>query len=167
MSGNEVSPEAEGTSVTEVSQHVDASRAAVYRACLDPVALTQWRVPDIMDAEVHEFDARPGGRFRMSLTYRDPARAGKTAGATDTFRGRFAELDPDRRIVEVIEFDSADPGFAGQMTMTTTLADDGDGTRVTVRAEGIPAGVRRQDNVEGTLQSLRKLAALLAGQGGG
>jgi hypothetical protein len=29
-------------------------------------------VPDNMKAHVHVFDAREGGTFRMSLTYKDP-----------------------------------------------------------------------------------------------
>jgi hypothetical protein len=45
------------------------------------------------------------GRFRISLTYRDPARSpgGKTSRDTDTFQGRFIELVPDEKIVEAIE----------------------------------------------------------------
>jgi uncharacterized protein YndB with AHSA1/START domain len=147
---------------TEVSMVIPAPRMAVYRACLDPDALVQWRVPDIMTGEMHAFDPRPGGGFRMSLTYQDPQQAGKTAGATDTFGGRFAELVPGEKIVELIEFESDDPRFAGQLRMTTSFADAEGGTRMTVRCDGIPAGVRPEDNEAGTRQSLRKLARLLS-----
>ena len=51
---------------------------AVYRALLDPAAIARWRVPDGMRGEVHELDARVGGRIRMSLTYDDPTSAGKS-----------------------------------------------------------------------------------------
>lgn len=150
---------------TQVSQIVKAPRAAVYRACLDPYALASWRVPDNMTAHVHVFDAREGGAFRMSLIYKDsePSPGGKTSEGTDTFQGRFAQLVADEKIVEVIEFESQDPGFAGEMRMTTTLADTDEGTEVTVLCEGIPAGVRPEDNQAGTEQALRKLAALFAG----
>jgi uncharacterized protein YndB with AHSA1/START domain len=148
---------------TTVSKIIRAPRHAVYEACLDAAALPKWRVPDNMTARVHIFDAREGGTYRMSLTYRDPQQSpgGKTSEDTDTFQGRFVELIPDEKIVESIEFESHDPGFAGQMKMTTRLADAEDGTDVMILCENLPAGVRPEDNETGTRQSLQKLAALL------
>ena len=60
---------------------VPAPRDVVYRALLDPDAVARWRVPDGMRGEVHELEPRVGGRIRMSLTYDDPASAGKSGGA--------------------------------------------------------------------------------------
>ena len=149
---------------TKVSRIIKAPRRAVYRACLDPVALAAWRVPDNMTAQVHVFDAHEGGTYRMSLTYRDPRQSpgGKTSEDTDTFQGRFVELVPDEKIVEAIAFDSRDPEFAGVMTMTTRLADADGGTEVTILCQDLPPGIRAEDNEEGTRQALHKLAALLA-----
>jgi uncharacterized protein YndB with AHSA1/START domain len=148
---------------TKVSKIIKAPRHAVYEACLDPDALAKWRVPDNMTARVHAFGAREGGTYRMSLTYRDPQHSpgGKTSQDTDTFQGRFVELVPDEKIVEAIEFESRDSGFAGEMKMTTRLADTKDGTEVTILCEGLPPGIRPEDNETGTRQSLHKLAALL------
>jgi uncharacterized protein YndB with AHSA1/START domain len=148
---------------TNVSRIIKAPRKAVYKACLDPGALAKWRVPDNMTAQVHVFEAREGGTYRMSLTYRDPQQSpgGKTSEDTDSFQGRFVELVPDEKIVEAIEFESHDPGFAGQMKMTTRLADTKDGTAITILFENLPAGVRPEDNETGSRQSLQKLAALL------
>ena len=53
---------------TRVSQHVKAPRAAVYQALLDADAVAQWRVPAGMSSHVHQFEAREGGPFRVSLT---------------------------------------------------------------------------------------------------
>jgi uncharacterized protein YndB with AHSA1/START domain len=64
----------------------------VYAALIDPDAVAIWKVPDGMSCRVHEFEAREGGAFRISLTYDAPDRAGKTAPNTDTYRGRFVEL---------------------------------------------------------------------------
>jgi uncharacterized protein YndB with AHSA1/START domain len=93
----------------------------------------------------------------------DPQRSpgGKTTKDTDTFQGRFVELVADEKIVEAIEFESRESGFAGAMKMTTRLADAADGTDVTILCEDLPAGIRPQDNETGTRQSLHKLAALL------
>lgn len=155
------SPSATG-GTSRVSRTIAAPRGVVYRACLDPDALAAWRAPDNMTGEMHRFDPRIGGGYRMSLTYRDATGSpGKTSGGADTFEGRFVELVPDTKIVEVVVFDSADPRFSGEMTITTRLADAGSGTEVTMTFENMPAGIRPEDNAEGSRQSLRKLAALL------
>jgi uncharacterized protein YndB with AHSA1/START domain len=148
---------------TRVSHLIKAPRPAIYQACLDPDALAAWRVPDDMTARVHVFEAREGGVFRISLTYTEPARSpgGKTSGDTDTFRGRFTELVPDEKIVEVVEFEWQDPRFAGEMKLTTSFTDTDEGTEVTVLCEDIPAGIRPEDNEAGTEQALQKLAALV------
>jgi uncharacterized protein YndB with AHSA1/START domain len=69
---------------TRVSQHVSASRPAVYRALIEADAIAKWRVPAGMSSQVHEFDAREGGSFRVSLAYDAPDSAGKSAPHTDT-----------------------------------------------------------------------------------
>ncbi|HEX4505032.1 MAG TPA: SRPBCC family protein [Alphaproteobacteria bacterium] len=148
---------------TKVSRVIKASRKAVYRALTDPGALAAWRVPDDMTAEMHAFDLRPGGRYRMSLTYTDPkGRPGKTTANTDTFEGRFVELVPDERVVEAVVFEADDTKFAGEMTLTTSLADIDGGTLVTMVHENLPAGIRPEDNELGTSMALSKLGALLA-----
>jgi uncharacterized protein YndB with AHSA1/START domain len=155
----------EGPSTT-VSRVIDAPRAAVYRAFLDPDAVATWLPPDGMTGHVHRFEPREGGEFRVPLTYRDAAASpggagGKTTGDTDTYHGRIVELVPDEAILEVVEFESADPGFAGEMRVIVNLADVEGGTEVTYRCEDIPAGIRPEDNEAGCRSSLRQLAALL------
>ena len=94
---------------TRVTRHLDAPRAAVYRALLDPGAVARWKVPEGMTCVVHEFDAREGGTLRVSLTYDEPGSLGKTTAHTDTYRGRFVRLVPDELVVEVDVFEAADP----------------------------------------------------------
>jgi uncharacterized protein YndB with AHSA1/START domain len=146
---------------TRVSRHVNAPRPAVYRALVDAGAIAEWRVPDGMTARVHEFDAREGGAFRISLSYDTPAGTGKSAAHTDTYHGHFVRLVPDEQVVEVFEFETADPGLRGEMTMTTTLTDAGGGTDVLVVHEGIPDQVPAADNETGTRMALASLARLV------
>lgn len=148
-------------STTRVSSRVAAAPAAVYAALLDAEAIARWRVPDGMAAVVHEFDAREGGRFRVSLTYDDPAAAGKSGGHTDTYHGRFVRLVPDAEVVEVAEFETGDPALRGEMTITTSLRPVPGGTEVTIEHQGLPDVVPAADNEFGTRMSLAKLAALL------
>ena len=144
---------------------IRAPRSAVYAALLDPDAVETWRVPDDMLARVQEWEAREGGRYRVSLTYRGEQRTGKTEGGTDAYDGRFERLVPDEQVVEVIEFDSPDPAFGGEMTLTTTLRETEEGTEVEVHHEGIPDAVAPEDNNAGTTMSLTKLAAYVEGAG--
>lgn len=62
------------------------------------------------------------------------------------------------------EFESADPAFAGEMIVATTLAPaDGSGTKVTIACKNIPSGIRPEDNEAGCRATLEKVAAFLGG----
>ena len=140
---------------------MSAPRSIVYRALLDAGAIAKWRVPAGMSSRVHEFDAREGGSFRISLTYGALTETGKSAPHTDTYHGRFVKLVPDEQVIEVFEFETADPELRGQMTMTTTLTETAGGTDVLVVHEGIPDKVPVADNETGTRMALANLAKLV------
>jgi len=149
-------------SSTQISRHVKAPRAAVYKALLDPQAVPKWKVPTGMTCHVHEFDAREGGAFRISLTYDVPTGTGKTNSSTDTYHGRFVKLVPNEQVVEVDEFETTDPALQGEMTVTITLTDADDGGTVVHGAhDGLPKGVSPADNELGWRFALEKLAALV------
>lgn len=149
---------------TRIRRHLKAPRAVVYRALLDPDAIARWRVPEGMRCEVHEFEAREDGAFRVSLTYEAPTGAGKTTAQTDTYHGRFIKLIPDEQIVEVVEFETTDPAMFGEMTITTTLTDaEGGGKELCAVHEGLPPGLSAADNEVGWGEALGKLAKLLEG----
>ena len=148
-------------SATHHTIHIDARPSRVYAALLDPQLIPHWRVPTGMRCRVHEFDPREGGAFRVSLTYETSDASGKSSDHTDTYHGRFEQLVPDRRVVERLEFETTDPQMQGEMRITTHLAPDGAGTRLTAVHENLPPGVAPADNEAGWDESLRKLAALL------
>lgn len=114
-----------------------------------------------MTSEVHTFDAREGGTFRISLTYDTPGGAGKTTAHADTYHGRFITLEPGKRVVEAVEFETPDPALQGEMTITITLADADGGTDLVAVHEGLPPGLSPADNETGWRMSLAKLAALV------
>jgi uncharacterized protein YndB with AHSA1/START domain len=115
---------------TRVSQHVNASRQSVYRALLNADAVAIWMEPKGMTSNVHVFDPREGGPFRISVTYETPHGTGKTTAHTDMYHGRFVKLVPNKQVVEVVEFETADSEIRGEMTVTFTLTDADDGTSV-------------------------------------
>lgn len=146
---------------TQVARHIRASRPAIYRALLDADAIVRWRVPAGMTGEVHEFDGREGGYFRISLTYDTPTGAGKSMPHTDTYHGHFVKVVPNEQVVEVLEFETTDPELRGKMTMTTTLTDVDGGTEVRIVHEGVPDRVPIADNDAGTRMALAHLATLV------
>ena len=149
--------------VTRLARIVRAPRSAVYGALVDADAVRQWMVPDGMTSEVHRFDAREGGEFRISLTYDAPTGAGKTSARTDTFHGRFLRLVPDTEVVQSVEFETDDPALQGEMRITWSLADDDEGTALTAIHEDLPPGLSPADNELGWTISLGKLARLVEG----
>ena len=148
-------------SSTHHTIHIDAPPSRVYAALLDSQLLTRWRVPAGMRCEVHQFDPREGGAFRISLTYEAQDAVGKSSAHTDTYHGRFAQLVPNERIVERLAFETTDPLMQGEMRITTQLTPEGSGTRLTAVHENLPPGVAPADNEAGWQESLRKLSELL------
>jgi uncharacterized protein YndB with AHSA1/START domain len=147
---------------TSTSQFVKAPPAEVYAAFMDPDVLVAWLPPAEMTGQIHAFDGRVGGGYRMSLFYplSERTHRGKTAEREDRMTVRFVELTPPHRIVYAVNFDSADPGFQGEMTMTWTFEAAPGGTQVIVASENLPPGVRPEDNDEGSRLSLGQLARL-------
>ncbi|CAL9348959.1 SRPBCC family protein [Streptomyces sp. enrichment culture] len=145
---------------------VAASPAAVYGALLDRKSLEAWLPPEGMCGRVERWDPRPGGGFRMVLTYLDPTDSpGKTSAATDVVDVGFADLVPAERVVQRVVFDADDPSYAGTMTMTWHLAAAGDGTEVTVTATDVPPGIDRADHEAGIASSLANLASYVEAAG--
>lgn len=141
---------------------ISAPPQRVFEAFATPESLMAWLPPAGMSGRALEYDLRSGGRYRLELRYEDAAGAGKTTARTDVTTGRFLRVDPPRRISQTVEFDSADPSFAGEMVMTWTFETEGAATRVTITAEHVPEGIRKADHDQGLRSSLENLARYLA-----
>src|SRR3990170_1808971 len=152
-------------SATRISHHINAPRASVYRALLDADAVATWMAPTGMTSHVHAFEPREGGAFRISLTYDAPTGTGKTTAQADTYHGRFVKLVPNEQVVEVVEFETADPAMQGEMTITIALADAEGGTDVLAIHDRLPPGVSFEDNETGWREALAKLASLVEANG--
>src|SRR5436309_4306824 len=148
-----------GTTSTRMSQHVNAPRADVYRALLDPRAVATWMVPVGMTSHVHEYDAREGGLFRVSLTYDEPTGTGKTTAHTDTYRGRFVKLVPNEQVVEVMEFETTDATMRGEMVVKFTLTDADGGTNMLGIHDNLPPCLSPAVNQIHSQSALHKLSA--------
>lgn len=147
---------------------IPASPAALYRAFASAGALLRWLPPGDMTGRALAYDFREGGRYRIELTYDEatPPGAGKTTSRTDVTSGTFLALEPERRIVQSVEFASDDPALAGEMLMTWSFEPVPSGTLVTITAERVPPGIRPEHHDEGLRSSLENLARFVSAGGG-
>ena len=124
----------------------------VYRAFLDPDAMSKWLPPNGFTGKVHQIDARVGGTYRMSFT-------NFTSGKSHSFGGEYLELVPNERIRHTDKFD--DPNLPGEMTVTITLKKVLVGTELKVVQDGIPDVIPAEACVLGWQESLTLLAKLV------
>jgi uncharacterized protein YndB with AHSA1/START domain len=145
---------------TRTSRIIKAPPEKLYEAFMDPAALIAWLPPAEMTGKIHEFDARVGGGYRMSLFYPPNERSfrGKTSDREGMVDVRFVELAPARRIVEAVNFVTTDPAFFGEMTIVVTFEEVSGGTEVTFLCKNLPPGLRAEDNEAGSRLSLEQLA---------
>jgi uncharacterized protein YndB with AHSA1/START domain len=124
----------------------------VYRAFLDAQAMAKWLPPHGFTGQVHEIDARVGGRYRMSFT-------NLSTGHGHSFGGSYLELVPHERIRHTDRFD--DPNLPGEMVTTITLRAVFCGTELNVVQEGVPAVIPAEACYLGWQESLQLLALLV------
>jgi len=112
-----------------------------------------------MVATFERFDPRPGGSYRLVLSYVDDAESrGKSSAASDIVEARYVDIVPNVRVVQAVDFVSDDPKFAGTMTMTWAVAAVSGGTRVDITADDVPDGISAEDHASGLGSSLENLA---------
>jgi uncharacterized protein YndB with AHSA1/START domain len=141
------------------SRLVGAPLPAVFAALVDREALFAWLPPEGMTGRFEHFDPRPGGSYRLVLTYDDPAGSpGKASADSDVVDVRFVDIVGDRRVVQAVDFVSDDPAFAGTMTMTWEVTAVDGGTRVDITAVDVPPGIAADDHATGLASSLANLA---------
>ncbi|MEY9200891.1 SRPBCC domain-containing protein, partial [Bradyrhizobium elkanii] len=118
-----------------------------------------WLPPAGMTGRIDHFDARPGGNYRMTLTYAgDHANAGKASADTDIVEGRFAELVENKRVAQIVSLESDDPSYVGNMWMIWKLTPVPAGTEVSIIAENVPPGISEEDHKIGMRSTLENLA---------
>lgn len=146
------------------SRIVDAPPDRVFAALVDPEALVAWLPPEGMTGRFDHVDLRPGGSYRLVLTYADASEApGKASADTDVVDARIVALVPGERLVQEVDFAADDPAFAGTMTMTWTTTPMAGGTRVEIVAAEVPPGITAEDHAVGLASSLANLARHVEG----
>lgn len=146
---------------------VGAAPDRVFRAFVDREALEAWLAPTGMVARFERFDPRPGGSYRLVLTYeRPPDGGGKSGDDADVVEARFVDIVDGERVVQAVDFESDDPAYAGTMIMTWSVRAAEGGTLVEFIADDVPVGISPEDHEAGMTSSLANLARHLNPQAG-
>ena len=140
------------TNTIRLHRVLRAPAERVYRAFLDPDAMSKWLPPNGFTAKVHHMDAREGGTYKMSFT-------NFTSGKSHSFGGKYLELSPNERLRYTDVFD--DPNLPGEMITTIALKKVSVGTEVHIEQSGVPAVIPPEACYLGWQESLTLLAKLV------
>jgi uncharacterized protein YndB with AHSA1/START domain len=124
----------------------------VYRAFTQAQAMAKWLPPYGFTCSVQAFEARVGGRFKMSFHHFG-------SGNSHSFGGEYLELVPNARIRYNDVFD--DPNLPGTMEVTVSLKAVICGTELHIEQAGIPASIPLEMCFLGWQESLAQLATLV------
>ncbi|MBB1594604.1 SRPBCC family protein [Achromobacter sp. UMC46] len=140
------------TGTTTFHRVLRASPDRVYRAFLEADAIAKWLPPYGFTCQVHQLDAKVGGRHKMSFR-------NFSTGTSMGFGGEYLELVPSEKIRYTDQFDDAN--LPGQMQTTITLRKVACGTDISIVQEGIPAVIPPEMCYLGWQESLAQLAKLV------
>ena len=127
----------------------------VYRAFLEPEAMSKWIPPYGFTCTVHHMEAKVGGRFKMSFR-------NFGTGNGHSFGGEYLELKMNELIRYTDEFD--DPNLPGVLHVTVTLRAVMVGTDLSIEQSGIPEAIPLEMCYLGWQESLAQLATLVEPQ---
>ena len=140
------------TNTIRLHRVLRATPERIYRAFIDPAAMSKWLPPNGFTGQVHHLEATVGGTYKMSFT-------NFTTGKSHSFGGEFLELKPHERIRYTDRFD--DPNLPGQIETTITLKQVSVGTELNIVQEGVPAVIPAEACYLGWQESLILLAKLV------
>ena len=147
----------------------DAPRELVWKAWTDPELFKRWWGPKNFTAPVIKIDLRMGGKYVYCMRGPD----GKNYWGTGVYR----EVVPMERIVLTDSFadekgnvvPASHYGMAGdwplELLVTVTFEEIGGKTKMTLRHEGLPAGMMRELTETGWSESFDKLAESIVTSG--
>lgn len=124
----------------------------IYRAFLDPDAISKWLPPNGFTCKVHQMQTKVGGTYKMSFT-------NFTTQKSMSFGGEYRELVENERLRYTDNFD--DPSLPGEIQVTVVLKKVSLGTDISIVQEGLPSVIPLEACYVGWQQSLNNLAKLV------
>jgi uncharacterized protein YndB with AHSA1/START domain len=126
----------------------------VYKAFLDPDALSRWLPPNGFLCKVFHLEPKVGGTFKMAFTQ-------FSSGHGHSFGGEYLELVPNELLRYTDVFD--DPNLTGTIEVTVKLKAVSCGTEINITQAGVPEVIPAEMCYLGWQESLQHLAMLVEG----
>lgn len=117
----------------EIERHIDVPREVVFRLWTKAEYLVRWFTPRRCTLQVHDFDFSVGGELRTTISEPD----GSSCEAVSV----FLEIVPNEKIVYRIA--ASKGGAPAESVVSIAFADDGEGTKLTLR-QNVPEALARQ-----------------------
>ena len=140
------------TNTVKLHRVLKSTPDRVYRAFLDPDAMSKWLPPNGFTGKVHSIEPRVGGTYKMSFK-------NFTTGESHSFGGKYLELVPNERIRHTDRFD--DNNLPGEMVTTIAIKQVSVGVELNVVQEGIPEAIPVEACYLGWQDSLTLLTQLV------
>jgi len=140
------------TGTVQLHRVIRSQPEKLYRAFLEPDALSKWLPPYGFTCQVHQLEAKVGGSFKMS--FRNFGN-----GQGHSFGGEYLELRPGELLRYTDRFD--DPNLPGEMQVEVKLKAVLCGTEISITQAGIPAMIPVEMCYLGWQESLAQLAQLV------
>lgn len=140
------------TNTVDLYRVLKAPVSRVYRAFTEPLAMASWLPPFGFICQVHSYEFKVGGTYKMSFQ-------NFTDGKTHSWSGSFTVITPNETLIYKDRFD--DPNMPGEMTVTVFFKKVSCGTELIIKQEGIPKEIPLESCYLGWQESLIKLAQLV------
>lgn len=138
-----------------IKKMYQAPVAEVWRAWTDPNEVASWYGPEGFTTEIHEFDFRKGGNYRLTMKAPD--------GTTHPLHGTFMECNPMKKLVMTWQWENTEgmSGMNAETLVTVEFAEHKGGTEMLFKHEKFPTQESADNHTKGWTSSFVKLDAKL------
>lgn len=133
-----------------ITRIIDAPRALVFKAWIQPEHVARWWGPQGFTATYCEMDIRVGGKYRCGM--RSPQ------GTEHRKVGVYREIVEPERIVFTFAWEDANGNPGHELLTTVTFAEHGEQTQLTLRQAVFETTEGRDDHVTGWTSCLQRFA---------
>ena len=107
-----------------ITRTLNAKPEDVFKAWIDPKQVAEWYGPEGFTNEIHEFDAREGGAYRLTM---------KGSDGEHPLRGVFKTIQTPKKLVLTWQWEKEGEGsMGGESEITVEFKDVGGKTEMTM-----------------------------------
>ena len=142
-----------GENVVRLERLIPSPPEFLFVLWVTPEELVRWWAPDGYVPTVHALEARPGGRWRVSMRSAD--------GHEVATSGVFRTVEPPRRLAFSWAWEDAGGARGHETEVTVEFAPAPGGTRLTVTQQSFESEQARDNHLRGWSASLDRQAKIM------